>query len=55
MAARSYKRTLSPPPTGDRPLSPLGWATGAVARWEGDSPPFFYSRDFVANLKKKYI
>ena len=32
------------PPTGDRPLSPEGWATG---------PPFFFSRDFVANLKEK--
>ena len=32
------------PPTGDRVLSPLGWATGLV---------FFFSRDFVANLKKK--
>ena len=35
-------------PRGGRqaPLSPVGGATG---------PPFFYSRDFVANLKKNYI
>ena len=31
---------------GDRPLSPVGGATG---------PPFFFSRDFVANLKKKKL
>ena len=58
IAARSYKRegTLSPPPTGDRPLLPLGWATGACRPLGGrQAPPFFYSRDFVANLKKKYI
>ena len=24
-----------------------------VARWGGDRPPFFFFRDFVANLKKK--
>ena len=47
-----------------RPLSPHGWATGPcrprggrqapVARWGGDRPPlFFFSRDFLANLKKK--
>ena len=34
--------TLSPPPTGDRPLSPVGWATG-----------LFFARDLVANMKKK--
>ena len=34
------------PGVGDRGLSPVRRATG---------PPFFYSRDFVANLKKKYI
>ena len=32
------------PGVGDRPLSPVGG---------GDSPPFFFSRDFVANLEKK--
>ena len=35
--------TLSPPPTGDRPLSPPQRATG----------PFFFPRDLIANLKKK--
>ena len=34
-------------PTGDRTLSPTPGATAP--------PLFFYSRDFVANLKKKYI
>ena len=47
--------TLSPPPTGDRPLSPLGWATGPCRPLGGDMPSFFFSRDFVANLKKKKI
>ena len=32
------------PGVGDRGLSPVGGATG---------PHFFFSRDFVANLKKK--
>ena len=32
------------PGVGDRGLSPVGGATG---------PLFFFSRDFVANLKKK--
>ena len=32
------------PGVGDRGLSPVGGATG---------PPLFFSRDFVANLKKK--
>ena len=56
MAARVYKkgRTLSPPNgrqapvapgVGDRPLSPVGGGR--------DRPPFFFSRDLVANLKKK--
>ena len=31
------------PSTGDRPLSPQGWATAPVARWGGDRPPFFIS------------
>ena len=35
------------PGVGDRGLSPIGGATGP--------PSFFFSRDFVANLKKKYI
>ena len=45
MAARAYiggGDPVAPPPTGDRPLSPVGGATG----------PFF-SRDLIANLKKK--
>ena len=44
MAARA--RGLSPPPTGDRPLSPVGG---------GATGPLFlsFSRDLVANLKKK--
>ena len=30
------------PPTGDRPLSPQGWATGPCRLLEeGDKPPFF--------------
>ena len=33
------------PSTGDRPLSPVG---GAIA-------PFFFSRDFVANLERKKL
>ena len=42
------------PPTGDRGLSPLGWATGAFRPLGGrQAPLFFFSRDFVANLKKK--
>ena len=46
MAARAYIGERDPvaPPTGDRPLSHVGWATG----------PFF-SRDLVANLKKKKL
>ena len=33
---------------------PWGGRQGPVARWGGDRPPsFFFSRDFVANLKKK--
>ena len=45
MAARAYKRGGDPvaPSTGDRTLSPVVGAIGA---------PFF-SRDLVANLKKK--
>ena len=34
------------PGVGDRGLSPVGG---------GDRPPFFFSRDFVANLKKKKL
>ena len=43
------------PPGGPTGWSPLGWATGACRPWGGgDRPPsFFFSRDFVANLKKK--
>ena len=41
------------PPTGDRALSPLGWATGSCRPLGGRQAPFFFSRDFVANLKKK--
>ena len=32
---------------------PWGGRQGSVAHWGGERPPFFYSRDFVANLKKK--
>ena len=39
------KRGPVAPPTGDRPLSPPS---------TGDRACFFFSRDFVANLKKKY-
>ena len=40
-------------PTGDRSLSPTPGATGACRPLGGRQPPlFFYSRDFVANLKK---
>ena len=36
------------------PCRPWGRRQGPVARWGGDRPPsFFFSRDFVANLKKK--
>ena len=57
------KKALSPPSTGDRGLSPTPRATracrpplgrqGPVAHWGRQAPPFFFSRDFVANLKKK--
>ena len=46
-------------PSGACRLGPLvgrpwGGRQGPVARWGGDRPPlFFFSRDFVANLKKK--
>ena len=43
------------PPGGPTGLSPLGWATGACRPWGGDRLPFFFSRDFVANLKKKKL
>ena len=43
------------PPTGDRPLSPLGWATGPVARWEGDRPPFFFTPGTSLQILKKKI
>ena len=42
------------PPGGPTGLSPLGWATGACRPLGGrQAPLFFFSRDFVANLKKK--
>ena len=55
MAARAYKKGGDPvaPPTGDRPCRPRGGRQAPVARWAGDKPPFFFSRDLVANLKKK--
>ena len=34
-------------------LSPEGWATGPCRPLGGRQVPFFFSRDFVANLKKK--
>ena len=45
MAARAYIGGGDPvaPGVGDRPLSPVGWATC----------PFFFDRDLVTNLKKK--
>ena len=54
MAARAYIGWRRPcrHPTGDRPLSPLGWATGPY-RPGGRQTLFFYARDLVANLKKK--
>ena len=55
--------TRSPVGGGDRtPLSPAGGATGPPGGPTGLSPvggatcpPFFFSRDFVANLKKKKL
>ena len=41
------KKGACRPPSGDRVLSPVGGATGP--------PLFFFSRDFVANLKKKKL
>ena len=41
------------PPGGPTGLSPLGWATGACRPCR--PPSFFFSRDFVANLKKKKL
>ena len=43
------------PPSGPTGLSSLGWATGALSLVGGATgpPSFFFSRDFVANLKKK--
>ena len=43
MAARAYKRGGDPvaPPTGDRPLSPQGWATGPCRPLGGRQAPFF--------------
>ena len=39
---------------GRGPCRPLNGRQAPVARWGGDkAPPFFFSRDFVANLKKK--
>ena len=44
------------PPGGPTGLSPLGWATGACRPLGGrQAPLFFFSRDFVANLKKKKL
>ena len=47
MAARAYIGGRDPvaPPTGDRPLSPVGGATDPLL--------FFSAMDLVANLKKK--
>ena len=47
MVARAYIGGGDPvaSPTGDRPLSPVGGATGPLA--------FFLPRDLVANMKKK--
>jgi len=42
------------PLAGPLACRPWGGRQGPVARWGGDRPPsFFFSRDFVANLKKK--
>ena len=43
MAANGGQGPLSPPPTGNRPLSPLGWATGSCRPLGGDRPPLFFS------------
>ena len=42
MAARAYKRGGDPvaPPTGDRPLSPQGWATGPLFFLQGSRCEF---------------
>ena len=35
------KKRACRPPTGDRPLSPLGWTTGPCRPWGGRQAPFF--------------
>ena len=56
MAARAYIGGRDPvaPPTGDRPLSLLGWATGPC-RPLGGRQALFFARDLVANLKEKKL
>src|SRR6185503_9857553 len=39
------------PPTGDRGLSPLGWATGASSPWGGGQAPIFF---FLQGLRCKF-
>ena len=43
--------TLSPPPTGDRALSPLGWATGSCRPLGGRQAPLFF---FLQGLRCKF-
>ena len=43
------------PPTGDRTLSPQGWATGPCRPLGGGDRALFFARDLVANLKKKKL
>ena len=45
MAYMEGRDPVAPPPTGDRPLSPVGGAT--------DPLHFFLPRNLLANLKKK--
>ena len=40
---------------GGGPCRPLNGRQAPVAPSTGDRPPFFFSRDFVANLEKKII
>ena len=50
------KGGLSPPQRASGPCRPRGGRQAPVARWGGrQAPPFFFSRDFVANLKKKKL
>ena len=45
------KKGACRPPTGDRPLSPEGWATGPCRPLGGRQPPFFF---FLQGLRCKF-